>query len=122
MCIRDRDEDWEFTENIDEILDVPGIDAINFGPVDYAVSKGLPVGYSMSPEVHDAFKVLVEKAQKKGLGILGPVVPPTAENMRKGIEDGFNMIIVGNDMWHFTTSMKDMMKNHVNVLRKELCK
>ncbi|MDO4438628.1 MAG: aldolase/citrate lyase family protein [Eubacteriales bacterium] len=116
------DEDWEFTENIDEILDVPGIDAINFGPVDYAVSKGLPVGYSMSPEVHDAFKVLVEKAQKKGIGVLGPVVPPTAENMRRGIEDGFNMIIVGNDMWHFTTSMKDMMKNHVNVLREELCK
>lgn len=33
------DEDFEFTDNIDEILDVPGIDAVNFGPIDYAVSK-----------------------------------------------------------------------------------
>lgn len=70
------DEDYEFTENIDEILAVPGVDAVNFGPVDYAVSKNLKVGYAMSEEVHDAFKVLVEKAVPKGIGRLGPVVPP----------------------------------------------
>lgn len=116
------DEDWEFTENIDEILEIPSIDAVNFGPVDYAVSKGLPVGYSMSPEVEEAFNVLVEKAKKKGIGVLGPVVPPTEENLKKGIEKGYNMIIVGNDMWHFTSSMKNMMKNHVNSVKDKLCK
>ena len=48
------DEDFEFTDNIDEILDVPGIDAVNFGPIDYAVSKQLKIGYSMGEEVHEA--------------------------------------------------------------------
>ena len=33
------DEDYEFTDNIDEILSVEGVDAVNFGPIDYAVSK-----------------------------------------------------------------------------------
>lgn len=41
------DEDYEFTDNIDEILAVEGVDAVNFGPIDYAVSKNLKVGYSM---------------------------------------------------------------------------
>ena len=41
------DEDYEFTDHLDEILDVEGVDAVNFGPIDYAVSKNLRVGYSM---------------------------------------------------------------------------
>ena len=37
------DEDFEFTENMDEILSVEGIDAVNFGPVDYANSLDYPL-------------------------------------------------------------------------------
>ena len=40
------DEDFEFTQNIDEILAVPGIDAVNFGPVDYANSLCQKIGYA----------------------------------------------------------------------------
>ena len=32
------DEDYEFTDNIDAILSNPSVDAINFGPLDYALS------------------------------------------------------------------------------------
>lgn len=113
------DEDWEFTDNIDEILDVEGVDAVNFGPIDYAVSKGLKVGYTMSEEVRKDFRILVEKAQKKGIGILGPVVPPTKENLEKAIADGYNMIILGNDMWHFAKALREMMDTAVNPVRKE---
>lgn len=114
------DEDFEFTENIDEILSVPGVDAVNFGPVDYAVSRNLKVGYAMSEEVHDAFKVLVEKAAPKGIGRLGPAIPPTKENIEAAIADGYNMLILGNDMWHFQNALRSMMADRVNP-RKESC-
>ena len=111
------DEDYEFTDNLDEILNVEGVDAVNFGPIDYAVSKNLKVGYAMGEEVHDAFKALVKKAREKGVGVLGPVVPPTKENLENAIADGYNMIIVGNDMWHFQNALKAMMKDHVGPLQ-----
>jgi 4-hydroxy-2-oxoheptanedioate aldolase len=113
------DEDYEFTENIDEILDVPGIDAVNFGPIDYAVSLNQKVGYSMTPEVKQAFDTLVKKAKEKGLGRLGPVVPPTGENVKKAVEDGYNMLILGNDMWHFKKALKEMMAGSIDPLRTE---
>jgi 4-hydroxy-2-oxoheptanedioate aldolase len=114
------DEDYEFSENIDEILSVPGIDAINFGPLDYSVSLNLPVGYEMDAEVEDAFKLLVTKAKEKNIGRLGPVIPPTKENIKKAIEDGYNMLILGNDMWHFQSALKNMMEMSVNPVRNKI--
>ena len=114
------DEDYEFTENIDEILSVPGIDAINFGPLDYSVSLNLPVGYAMGEEVKKAFNILVAKAKEKGIGTLGPVIPPTKENIDKAIAEGYTMLILGNDMWHFQNSLRSMMKDGVEPVRKDL--
>ena len=107
-----------FTDNIDEILSVPGIDAVNFGPIDYAVSKGLKIGYTMGEDVKKAFKTLVGKAKEKGIGVLGPVVPPTKENLKEAIEDGYTMIILGNDMWHFQKALRELVKDEVDEVRK----
>ena len=112
------DEDYEFTDHLDEILDVEGVDAVNFGPIDYAVSKNLRVGYSMGEEVKEAYRALVAKAQARGIGVLGPVVPPTKENLEQAIKDGYNMIILGNDMWHFQKSLKDMMQQAVEPVKE----
>ena len=71
----------------------------------------------MSDEVHDAFKVLVDKAKAKGIGRLGPVIPPTRENMEAAIADGYNMLILGNDMWHFQNALKAMMSGQVEPLK-----
>ena len=103
------DEDYEFTDNLDEILAVEGIDAVNFGPIDYAVSKNLEIGYSMGEEVKEAYNKLVKAAKAKGIGVLGPVVPPTKENLENAVKDGYDMIIVGNDMWHFQKALKEVV-------------
>ena len=107
------DEDYEFTENIDEILSVPGVDAVNFGPIDYAISLNLSVGYSMGEEVKTAFDTLVKKCREKGIGVLGPVVPPSKENIQQSIDNGYTMLILGNDMWHLQGSIKKMMNEAV---------
>ena len=113
------DEDYEFTDNMDEILAVPGIDAVNFGPIDYAVSKQLKIGYTMGDEVKQAYTTLVEKCRAKGIGVLGPVVPPTRENLEKAIAEGYTMIILGNDMWHFQKALKELVHDHVEQVRNE---
>ncbi len=53
-------------EQIDEILDVKGVDMVQFGPTDYSVSIGKP-GTARSPEVQKVQRDLIEKALKKGV-------------------------------------------------------
>ena len=86
-----------------------GIDAVNFGPIDYAVSKNLQIGYTMGAEVKEAYDRLVKAAKAKGIGVLGPVVPPTRENLENAVKEGYTMIIVGNDMWHFQKALKEVV-------------
>lgn len=114
------DEDFEFTDHLEEILNVPGVDAVNFGPIDYALSKGLQVGYGMGQEVDEAFEALVQSAGAKGIGVLGPIVPPDQENLKALIQKGYTMVIVGNDMWHFQKALRDMMAKHITPVREWL--
>lgn len=114
------DEDFEFSENIDEILSVPGIDAVNFGPIDYANSLGLKIGYSMGETVENAYQLLVSKCRKKGIGVLGPVIPPTKQNLQNAIQNGYSMIILGNDMWHFQKALRELVEKEVTPVRKML--
>lgn len=111
------DEDFEFTEHIDEILAVPGIDAVNFGPVDYANSLCQKIGYAMGEDVKRAFDVLVEKAAPKGIGRLGPTAACTKEGVREAVDNGYNMVILGNDMMHFSGALKNLMSQVVASVR-----
>ena len=92
-------ESFEFFDNIDEILDVEGIDVINFGPADYSLSRLIPIDYSMSnPEVNDRLDELIEKCHVRGIKVMAPCIPPTQENAAKLVDKGVNMIIMGNDV------------------------
>lgn len=103
------DEDFEFTENIEDILSVPGIDAVNFGPVDYALSVGAQVGYKISDErVSSAYDKLKTECGKRGLGIMAPVVPSSVHDLESAIKKGINMLILGNDMYHLNQALKGM--------------
>jgi 4-hydroxy-2-oxoheptanedioate aldolase len=58
-------------EELDEILTVPGIDMIQWGPVDYAMNIGKP-GEMRHPEVLAVERRVIEAALKAG-------IPPRAE-------------------------------------------
>ncbi len=53
-------------EKLDDILSVPGIDMVQFGPADYAMSLGHP-GQFKHPEVQEAEKFTIQTALKKGI-------------------------------------------------------
>ena len=115
-------EDYEFSDNIDEILAVPGIDAVNFGPLDYSLSKNLPVGYGINGAVAEAFETLVKKARPKGIGIMCPVVPATSESIEEAVGKGINMLILGNDMYHFQNSCRHLVKDCIEPAKMRLKK
>lgn len=58
-------------DHIDEILAVPGIDMVQWGPADYSMNIGKP-GEKDHPEVKAAERLVIERAIKAG-------VPPRAE-------------------------------------------
>lgn len=112
------DEDFEFTDNIDEILDVPGVDAVNFGPIDYSLSIGAKVGYATEDtRVADAYTKLAQGCAKRGIGVMCPVVPGTKENIESAIARGINMLILGNDMYHLSAALKTMKAEAIDPIR-----
>jgi 4-hydroxy-2-oxoheptanedioate aldolase len=111
-------EDYEFAENVDDILSVEGIDAINFGPIDYSLSANLPIGYKIDhPSLYKDYQKIESKARAKGISIMCPVVPATQENARDMIAKGVNMLILGNDMHHFQNACKNIMAECVAPIR-----
>lgn len=92
-------ESFEFFDNIDEILEVEGINVINFGPADYSISRQISIDYSMShPEVEEKLAVLIEKCHTRGIKVMAPCIPPVAENVVALKKKGVDMIIMGNDV------------------------
>ena len=53
-------------ETLDEILEVDGVDMVQFGPADYSISVGKPGGAG-DPEVQAAQREMVEKALAAGV-------------------------------------------------------
>jgi 4-hydroxy-2-oxoheptanedioate aldolase len=59
-------EKRQCVEDLDAILSVPGLDMVQFGPADYAMSIG-HAGNWTHPEVKSAERLTIETAMKKGL-------------------------------------------------------
>ncbi len=59
-------EKKEAVENFEAILDIPGIDMVQFGPSDYSMSIGLP-GQSSHERVREAERFVTETAHKRGI-------------------------------------------------------
>jgi 4-hydroxy-2-oxoheptanedioate aldolase len=92
-------ESYEFFDNIDEILEVEGIDVINFGPADFSISRRISIDYSMShPEVEERLAELIEKCHARNIKVMAPCIPPVAENVVALKKKGVDMIIMGNDV------------------------
>jgi 2-keto-3-deoxy-L-rhamnonate aldolase RhmA len=56
----------EAVENFEAILDVPGIDMVQFGPSDYSMSIGMP-GQGSHERVREAERFVIETAHKRGI-------------------------------------------------------
>lgn len=100
-------EDFEFMDNLEAMMSVPGIDAINFGPADYSMSTNRPSGYDMkNSNTEEVMARLVAAAQPRGIGVMAPALPPNEETIRTLVAKGVNMLICGSDIYHFQASLQ----------------
>jgi 2-keto-3-deoxy-L-rhamnonate aldolase RhmA len=87
-------ETVEAGRNIGEILAVPGVDAIQFGPADYSSSAGY-VGQWEGPGV--AEELLRIKDAINSAGKACGVLATSKEDLRQRRDQGFRMLCLGSD-------------------------
>ena len=98
-------EHIEAVRNLDEILSVPGVDAILVGPYDLTISMGKP-GQWDDPEVGKIIDTICEKALKAGK-ILGAYAECQFERWRKR---GVNFLAGANDTGALINGYRQLMK------------
>jgi 4-hydroxy-2-oxoheptanedioate aldolase len=88
-------ETQEAIANLDEILSVPGIDAIYVGPADLSLSLGLePAGNADESVLDEALATIVDACVRHGVT---PGIHSTGELTPRRREQGFRMITIGSD-------------------------
>ena len=90
-------ETREAVDNLDAILDVPGVDAIYVGPSDLAFSLGLaPQLDSEVPEILKIYDRLIAATKKRGIG--AGIHCGQAAYAKRMIDLGFNLVTLVNDV------------------------
>jgi 4-hydroxy-2-oxoheptanedioate aldolase len=93
---------------LDELLSVPGLDAVFIGPHDLSVSLGHPEEYD-HPVFEAAVKKIIKTARGKGLAI-GIHFSFEPERQIKWVKEGANIIIHSFDIALFTQRLIHDMK------------
>jgi len=88
-------EKREAVENLEEILSVKGVDMVQFGPMDYSISIGLP-GEINHPKVREAEEKVIKTALKMGVVPRAEIGSP--EDAKRYIELGVRNFNLGIDM------------------------
>jgi 4-hydroxy-2-oxoheptanedioate aldolase len=90
-------ETVEAVSKIDEILAVPGVDAVFVGPSDLAVSAGfLPTADPIEPEHARLIGSILKASQ--GRDIVAGIACGSAELARRWRDDGFRMLALPSDI------------------------
>jgi len=84
-------------ENIEEILEVNGLDGVFIGPYDMSGSYGV-TGNPSHPLVEEACNKVVEACNRAGKIAGKHIVNPDREYIQSDIRKGFSMIAVGIDV------------------------
>ena len=111
-------EDKEFLANLEAILSVEGIDAVCFGPTDYALSLGLNLLYDYNhPKLAEAFDAVVQGANKRGVPVLSAVNPPTVEQSNRLKQRGVRFQLFGTDIGHISATFHTLMQDVVSKVK-----
>ena len=89
-------ESKQGVEHIDEIVAVPGVDAVFIGPYDLSGSYGIP-GETQAPVVRAACRGVIAACLRasKSVGLL--LARPDEQAVRQAVDDGYNLICLGID-------------------------
>ena len=88
-------EKKEAVENFEAILDVEGVDMVQFGPSDYSMSIGMP-GQGSHERVREAERYVIETAHKRGIPARAEI--RDADGAGRYLEMGVRHFCVGWDV------------------------
>lgn len=107
-------EHIEAVKNIDEILEVDGIDAIIIGPYDLSGSMGYP-GEFERDEVKDAIKKVLDRCKVYNIPSGFHVVDTDPQKLKEKIEQGCTFLAYGIDYFF----MRDLAIKGMKEIKKE---
>jgi len=91
--------------NLDDILAVPGIDAVYVGPADLSLTLGLPPGNNDGePAFDEALATIVAACRKAGVV---PGIHASGALAERRLEQGFQMITVAGDLLAMRTRLTE---------------
>ncbi|CAG4988945.1 2-dehydro-3,6-dideoxy-6-sulfogluconate aldolase [Dyadobacter sp. CECT 9275] len=91
-------------QKLDELLSIPGLDAVFIGPHDLSVSMGLPEQYD-HPEFEAAVTQIIKTTRSKGLSI-GIHFSLEPERQIRWIKEGANIIVHSFDVALFSQKLQ----------------
>ena len=101
-------ETRQAVEAVDDILSVPGIDAVYVGPADLSITYGLPPGVDNPGTVFDeAIATIVGSCQRHGVI---PGIHSISGLAAKRVGNGFRMITVSSDLQALSAGMRNDVK------------
>jgi 4-hydroxy-2-oxoheptanedioate aldolase len=98
-------ESLKAVEDLDALLDVPGLDAVIIGPHDLSINMGLPEQYD-HPEYEKVVKEIIHRTRKKGLAV-GIHFPGVPERQIKWMKEGVNIVMHSSDMALFSQKLNE---------------
>jgi 2-dehydro-3-deoxyglucarate aldolase len=100
-------------ENLEEIVNVPGVDSLFIGPLDLSGSMGI-TGQLKHPDMVAALEKYKSVANAKSLSYGTHIVRPDSENISDAVSQGYTMIALGLDNVFLdqasTTAIRDAKK------------
>ena len=101
-------ETKQAVENLEAILDVPGIDAVYIGPSDLGFSYGLiPVLDRDEPQILEIYDKIIRETAKRGIAAC--VHCGSAAYAKRAIGMGFKLVTVGSDATFIATGARQVV-------------
>ena len=100
-------ETHEAFENIDAILDVPGLEAVFYGPSDFSQSRGHMAVWE-GPGIAEDILKMAEKVTARGM--VNGVIATDEDNITLRKQQGFRMIGIGTDTSLLRKTMLSSLK------------
>jgi len=101
-------ETREALSNLDDILSVPGIDAVYVGPADLGISLGLgPTGNDGNPIFDEALANIVDGCERHGVV---PGIHASGALASRRRQQGFRLITIANDLLAMRASLHDEIR------------
>jgi len=94
-------------KNLDNLLNVQGLDAVIIGPHDLSVNMDLPEQYG-HPEFEKVVREIIHKSRKKGIAA-GIHFPDDPNQQIKWMNEGANIILHSSDLFLFSRKLNEDM-------------